>query len=273
MTNQIKAIIIIIKTFFKFLLLSVTSEQFYYQILHRFKGWGIKFIISCISISVVFLLYKPINIFEKIIYDLQNKPNSEVSELISNIPDLKWDGKILKADETPLNLMNKNIIFIDTNSENVTSRALFVITKNYLQINSKFINKFYKLSYENFLGKEEKIITSDDIKEETINILSKILSSIVIISPLVVLIIFAGVLINMSFIMLFAFILKNFGYLKIDLQSCFRIFIFSKGASIIVESFSIYNHNILYLASILEIWNFSLVIRAIIKSKKENENI
>ena len=158
--------------FFKYFFLSLTSTEFYRNILSRNKESVKKHLLFCsILAGILFVCVIPIKLYGYLL-------------VFEKFPALTYDGKYLNSpSEKSIYIFNddtKPFAFIDTNSEShelkIEKPVLFVFSKDALLWNPdtttyKDIESYAKIDYQRVFGLTKNTISQNKLKNTSLAIL------------------------------------------------------------------------------------------------------
>lgn len=273
MTTILDDFINYLKTLIRYLYLSVTSYNFYDDLINNFKGYGLKylfqlnFIIMTIILTVIFNQYCSLSG-----YFSNGIVNSNISRLADNIinnwPTLEYDGKKFKLkDEESFviyNSNNKPFITFDTENKLANKHKIdsfIVITDTKILVSHTPL--------QNFLGPDSLTIDRQYILNLFKEHYSKYLRLyIYFVFPSLILLHFIYILLQKSFIVLFIyFAAKYLLNYHIKFQTIVRLILFASGVPTIIQPLTMFIPELVWLVMIVELWTNYLCINSLIKNR------
>lgn len=282
--------------------LSVSSADFYSDVHSKYRGYGIRYILSLYLISgLIFSIWS----FDQLI-ELENKmspANPDVEHVLRQIPDMYYDGlRLTTKVELPIFIYdkdNRKIAAIDLNQElnaGDKNKLFMVFNDNYVQLPVKIgmtkggnTNAEYKYIF----GSEPTVVNHETI----VAFLPKLWRSInkayiYLLTPLVGLIYFAAMLLYNIPYAIFVWLISYFwdgmsrssgvarqgsslqvfdlqGKSITSLQAAYRMTLFASGASVFLQPISIIiSPNLAPIVAGVSLASWVFMIMGIVKLKR-----
>lgn len=265
-----------IKALYRTLFLSITSIDFYKDVRIKYKGYGVKYIITLSLIASIFYSIKIMNNIYLIEDGLIQKNNSYIENILKQLPEIKYNGKIIETlVETPYFIedpLNRKIIAIDTDGKlsfNQRSKIPAIFTKTNLifvvYYNDDKTEEF-SINYSNLLGSEPLFITEDSLRKYMINAFSKNHHIWIYILPIMTMVYLLKILLKSTIPILLLYFLSNLFNVNLTIQTSCRLAMFSSG--IFLFSYSLLNllfPQIAFLSEVVHIISASLVVMSIVR--------
>lgn len=270
------------KTLYVHLWLSVSSVNFYQQLLSSYKGYGVKYILSIsffssLLCSIVILSYFS-NINQYFTYGAISPDTINIDHIISQFPELKYDGTSISLENSdPVyinNTNNQTIVVIDpenklSSSERAKIPVLLAKRKIILLFTDPQKNNIgnFSLEYSKLFDQENTVISQETIKSFLEKAFNKApLIVIYIMFPILALLIFFNNFLEKSFIIIAIYLLSNFLGTKSSMKTCIRLTMFSSGVLVLIQPFMLliipsYGSSVW----ILQLWANFLMVLGIIK--------
>lgn len=275
------------KTLYMHLWLSVSSINFYQQILSSYKGYGVRYILtvsffSSLFCSAIILSYFS-NINQYFTYGAISPDTTNIDHIISQFPELKYDGSSISLENSdPVYINNTNnqpVVVIDPenklpSSERAKIPVLLAKRKIILLFTDPQKNNIgsFSLEYPKLFDQDNTVISQETIKsllERSFNKAPTII--IYIMFPALALLIFFNNFLEKSFIIIAIYLLSNFVGTKSSMKTCIRVTMFSSGVLVLLQPFLL-----LILPSygsavwVIQIWANFLMVLGIIKFSNQN---
>lgn len=267
-----------IKALYRTLFLSITSIDFYKDVRMKYKGYGIKYILTLSLLASIFYSIKVMNNIYLIEDGLIHKDNSYIENILKQLPEIKYNGSIIETlVETPYFIqdsLNRKIIAIDPDgnlSFNQRSKIPVILTKANLILvvyYNEDKNEEFSIKYSNFLGGEPLLITQNTLREYIIDAISKRNHIWIYTIPIMSVVYLLKILVKATIPILLLYFLSNLYNINITIQTSFRLVIFSSG--IFLFSYSLLNllmPSIVFLSEIIHIIAAYLLVMSMINTR------
>ncbi|MCC8416594.1 MAG: DUF1189 domain-containing protein [Rickettsia endosymbiont of Gnoriste bilineata] len=251
MTTKLLSVFSWFSTLLHQLWLSISSVNFYQDVYKSYKGYGIKYIFA---VSFISSLIYCIVIFNYLLvltdYFTENrltKGTITIEHILKQLPEIYYDGnKILVDQDEPIYLLDENgnkLAVIDSKNQLSYSDKIKIpilcgsnnITLTTVEITDKKKSMF-SIGYSKLFTPDQKILTEEVIKKyfaKTLIQAPKIF--IYILMPIIIVVRFATILFEKSFIIILVYLLTNYFGPKSSWQTCIRITLFSSGIAILLQ--------------------------------------
>lgn len=280
------------KTLFNILFLSFTSPKFYADVFAKYKGYGIKYMLTISMVSSLLICIVMMQTTEALNdYFVHGKLSEKVKTLdrvINQIPVMKYkDSMIALEEETPIiiaGIDNKPIVMIDPEGKSSYREKSKVpiyfgskqITLNEITSEGGAIKSF-SIKYKSIFasGSNEDItIDSGYIRQLFLNYLPSLPNIIIIaVHPLLSLFIFVNTVLQKMISILILTVIFYFYHSKFYLKESARVIFFSAGVVILAQTIAMITMPFLLTSIwIVELWtNFLLVFGLVrlLSSKKQ----
>lgn len=268
-----------IQILYRTLLLSITSIDFYKDVRTRYKGYGVKYIVTLSLLGAIFYSLKVMNNIYLIEDGLIHKNNSYIENILKQVPEIKYNGEIIETlVETPYFIedsANRKIIAIDPEghlSFAQRSKIPVILTKTnivFVIFYNEDNKEEFSIGYSNILGKDSLLITQNSLREYIVNAISKNHHIWIYTTPIMASVYFLKIFVKSTIPILLLYFLSNLYNLNITIQTSCRLVMFSSG--MFLASYSLLNLFIpplAFLSEIIHVIAASLLVMSIIKSKK-----
>jgi hypothetical protein len=273
-----------IKKLFVFLYLSLTSPNFYRDVILNFRGFGVRYVINLTflgtvagSVMLSYIVVKPISEY------LENKNISSyhvevIDYIISSWPSVEYDGHSIKTNSNEpvlLKYSGKTVAAIDPanslkGNEKEEIYAIFTKTSFLMNviINGKNLSTM-PIKYETLFGSGQKIISSDVLIDLLKDFLLNYKTISHIIFVMLLLLYFIAIILDKSMIVLIIyFSLKYLTGRNFDMKTAIRVVAFSSGLYCFLLPLSFVHNIIPIIASLSQILTGSYIVYVIIGMKK-----
>lgn len=286
-----------LSTIWTHLWLSVSSINFYQRVILSYTGYGLKYIMTLSFIASMFCSIMLLNYFDNLeryftygttyetLLNLDHVLPSvaDVDHVISQIPDLKYDGNSISLDSPDpiyINGINNQIVAaIDPEnklSSSERAKILFLFTKKKLVFSFRDVQdhnlKNIALEYRQLFDKENTLITQEIIRSLIQNLLGKIPKAIIYgIFPTFGLMIFFNILLEKSFIIIGIYLMTYFLNMNSSIKTCIRVTMFSSGILAILQLPVFFiAPTYTFLVWLIQIWATFLMVIGIIRISNQN---
>lgn len=266
---------------------SVSSIQFYFQVIRNYEGYGIKYILNICFISsalcCLLILNYLDNIKDYLNHGIPSSYTSTLDHLISQMPEFNYTGReiVIEGGE-PVYINNVNghtLIAIDPENKIVPSeRRQIPLILSDTKITISMLNtqdaSNYKLQldYKSILGNSQQTITQNTIKLILEQFVQKTPFFITyVLFPIFAFFIFINTLIEKTIIIFAIFLLTSLMNVTISLKTCCRSALFASGLFTMLQPIAavitlIYgNHLYAAFVWVIQIWANFLLIFAVVK--------
>ena len=239
------------KTLLSQLWLSVTSVNFYQNVYKSYKGYGLKYLFAISFLSSLvycaFLLNYIVAFQEYFVHNTLSKDTETFEYIMQQLPELYYDGVNIKTDaETPIYLKDKNnFILAALDPQNQLAHAdkekipMILTSSNILIFLTEASDKkriSIPIEYSRILGKEAKTLNESTLKKYFASIFANASSIFIfIVTPLIVLKRFIGILLDKSLTIVLVYLLTNLLGPKTNMQTCARMVLFASGVTTLIQ--------------------------------------
>ncbi|MBF8246547.1 MAG: hypothetical protein ISN64_00945 [Rickettsia sp.] len=230
---------------FKILFFSISSMDFYKNVIKNYKGYGVKYFLNIVFLGeIIFLIFFIIYCSQIEGYfskgKISNLLTKNIEYIISQIPEMKYsDGKLSNKKQQDFiylyDISKKPIITIDIGEQSHNHSTPVILSSEYIYLQpfSKHFDKVAKYKILDLLGKEEKILTQDFILAILYKIFLQFQDSftknLILISLLLFILLSVNLIIYQLEIILLIYIITNLLLFKISFKDIFRTVLFASG--------------------------------------------
>jgi hypothetical protein len=283
-------IISFVKTLFSQLWLSVSSVNFYQNVYQSYKGYGIKYVFTLSLFSsliyCVFFLNYIVTFKEYFVHNIISKDTETFEYIMQQLPELVYDGASIKTEaETPIYLKDKSnnvLAVLDPNNQLAhvdKEKVPIIFTSSNILIFFLEANDKKRISipieYFRIFGVDAKILNETTLKKHFANIFTNAPTIFIyILTPLVVLKRFIGILLDKSLTIVLVYLVTNLLGPRTNMKTCARLVLFASGATTLIQplvwmilpEFEI-------LVFILQMWTNFLLFFGIVRIRSQKSSI